>query len=103
MASACDALIGYDTYPHVDLHDRGYEAAGLLVRMLREEVRPVMALAKPPLMPHIVKQRTADGPMAEMMELAREYEHEPGVLRVSVSGGFAYADVPRMGMGIVVV
>jgi microcystin degradation protein MlrC len=62
-----------------------------------------MALAKPPLMPHILCQRTADGPMAEMMALARAAEQEPGVLRVSVAGGFAYADVPRMGMGVLVV
>lgn len=100
MVASCDALIGYDTYPHVDLHDRGREAAHLLVRMLREEFRPQMALAKPPLMPHIVRQRTAEGPMAEMMMLAREAERDPGVLRVCVAGGFAYADVPRMGMGI---
>ncbi|MCC2668097.1 MAG: MlrC domain protein [Armatimonadetes bacterium] len=103
MVSSCDALIGYDTYPHVDLNDRGREAAGLIVRMINGEVRPVMALAKPPLMPHIVRQRTAEGPMAEMMALARDAEEEPGVLRVSVAGGFAYADVPRMGMGILTI
>lgn len=103
MVSACDALIGYDTYPHVDLHDRGYEAASLLYHSIKENYHLTMALAKPPLMPHIVRQRTAEGPMAELMDLAREFEHEPGVLRVSVAGGFAYADVPRMGMGIVVV
>lgn len=103
MVSSCDAMLGYDTYPHVDLNDRGREAAGLLVRMLREDLRPTMALAKPPLMPHIVKQRTADGPMAELMALAREAEQAPGVLRVSVAGGFAYADVPRMGMGVLAV
>jgi microcystin degradation protein MlrC len=103
MVSSCNALIGYETYPHVDLRERGREAAGLLVRMLRGEVQPVMALAKPPLMPHIVRQRTADGPMAELLAIARELEREPGVLRISVAAGFAYADVPRMGMGIVVI
>lgn len=103
MVSSCDALIGYDTYPHVDLHDRGREAAGLIVRMLNGEVRPTMALSKPPLMPHIVRQRTADGPMAELIALAKEAETQPGVLSVSIAAGFAYADVPRMGMGILVV
>ncbi|MFN3649579.1 MAG: M81 family metallopeptidase [Armatimonadota bacterium] len=102
MVSSCDVLIGYETYPHVDLHARGREAAHLIVRMLREDLRPRMALSKPPLMPHIVRQRTADGPMAELLALARAAEREPGVLRVSVAAGFAYADVPRMGMGIVV-
>lgn len=103
MVASCDVLIGYNTYPHVDLNDRGREAAELIVRMLRGEIQPTMALSKPPLMPHIVKQRTADGPTAEMMALAREAEQEPGVLRVAFSGGFAYADVPRMGSGVVVI
>lgn len=103
MVSSCDALIGYSTYPHVDLHDTGQEAAALLVRMLRDGVRPVQALAKPPLMPHIVRQRTSDGPMAELLALARAAERGVGVLRVSVAAGFAYADVPRMGMGVVAI
>lgn len=107
MVASCDLLLGYETYPHVDLHDRGREAGHLLVRMLREEFRPTMALAKPPLMPHIVTQRTAEGPMAELLQLARKAERRerrvegpPQRLRVSVAAGFAYADVPRMGMGI---
>ena len=100
MVAASDALIGYNTYPHVDLFETGREAAGLLVRHLRGDLAPVMSLAKPPLMPHIARQRTADGPMAELMALARAAEQRPGIARVSVAGGFAYADVPRMGMGV---
>ena len=103
MVSSCDALIGYQTYPHVDLNARGRDAAALIVRTLRGEVRPVMAFAKPPLMPHIVQQRTASGPMAELEALSREAEKRPGVLSVTVAAGFAYADVPRMGMGVVAV
>jgi microcystin degradation protein MlrC len=103
MVASCDALIGYNTYPHVDLRDCGAEAACLLHRMLAGEIRPMMALTKPPLMPHIVRQRTADGPMAALMRMARQAEGRAGVLRVSVAGGFAYADVPRMGMGILAI
>jgi microcystin degradation protein MlrC len=103
MVSSCDALIGYQTYPHVDLNARGRDAAALMVRTLRGEVRPTMALAKPPLMPHIVQQRTVSGPMAEMAALAREAERQSGVVSVTVAAGFAYADVARMGMGIVAV
>ncbi len=103
MVAACDALLGYNTYPHVDLYATGLEASRLLVRILRGEVHPVMSLAKPPLMPHIVRQRTADGPMAELMSMARGAERVEVVLRVSVAGVFAYADVPRMGMGVLAV
>jgi len=34
-----DAIIGFDTYPHVDMAERGREAADLIVAMLRGEVR----------------------------------------------------------------
>src|SRR5262249_49464593 len=103
MVSASDALIGYNTYPHVDLFNCGREAARLMAKILAGEAQPAQALAKPPLMPHIVRQRTEDGPMAELMTLARAAERRPGVERVSVAAGFPYADVPRVGMGILAV
>src|SRR5207253_2673616 len=103
MVASSDALIGYNTYPHVDLFDCGLEAARLIPRIIDGEIRPVMALAKPPLMPHIVKQRTADGPMAELLAMARAAERRAGVVRVSVAAGFAYADVPRVGMGVLAI
>ena len=37
--AACTAIIGYDTYPHVDMAERGREAADLMVRTIRGEVR----------------------------------------------------------------
>jgi microcystin degradation protein MlrC len=36
MFDNCDALVGYRTYPHVDMADTGARAARLLDRMLRE-------------------------------------------------------------------
>src|SRR5581483_8920511 len=41
--------------------------------------------------------------LAEMMALARAAEKRAGVERVSVAAGFAYADVPRVGMGVLAV
>ena len=44
-----DAIIGFDTYPHVDMAERGREAADIMVAMLRGEIQPVMALRQLPL------------------------------------------------------
>src|SRR5262245_7093279 len=41
MADHADALVGYQTYPHVDQRERGLLAAELLTRMIRKEIRPV--------------------------------------------------------------
>src|SRR5258708_39839250 len=49
MVRACDALIAYRTNPHLDQKERGMDAARLMARTLRGEVRPTMAAAFPPL------------------------------------------------------
>jgi microcystin degradation protein MlrC len=99
MAEQADILVGYDTYPHVDLRERGRECAALLARTLRGEVRPALALSKAPLVPNILRQATEAGPMATLIALAHAAEAEPGLLSVSVTAGFPYADVECLGLG----
>jgi len=41
MAELSDVIIGFDTYPHVDMRQRGIEAAQLMARIVRGEVKPV--------------------------------------------------------------
>mgnify|MGYP003338311104 FL=1 len=40
MAALATALVGYRTYPHIDMAETGRRAAGLLDKLLREK-RPV--------------------------------------------------------------
>ena len=98
-----DALIGYDTYPHTDQVERGLEAGTILNRMLRESLRPVMVLARRPLLPHILCQSTENGPMAEVIAAAHAWERKPGIVSVSVTAGFPYTDVPQAGFAVLVV
>lgn len=103
MAQAADALIAYRTNPHLDQRERGLEAARLMSRTLRGEIRPTMRAAFPPLAINIERQRTADSPCREMYALADEIAARPGVLTDSVTLGFPYADVAEMGTACVVV
>lgn len=103
MARWPDALIGYDTYPHVDQVERGLEAGALLTRMVREPLRPSMALARRPLLPHILSQATDEPPMSAVLEVAHAREARPEVLTASVFAGFPYTDVPDAGLAVVVV
>ncbi|MCC7491535.1 MAG: M81 family metallopeptidase [Fimbriimonadaceae bacterium] len=103
MAALADALIGYRTYPHVDLRARGVEAARLMERTLSGAVRPVCAIAKPPLMPHIMTMLTASGPAAEVLAVADQERAERALLSTSVAFGFAYADLPHLGLATVAV
>ena len=103
MVAACDAVIAYRTNPHLDQHDRGDEAATLMARMLRNEVRPTMAAAFPPFAVNITQQGTSEYPMRTVCEEADRIRGLPGVLSVSPVMGFPYADVPEMGAAVIVV
>ena len=103
MAETATALVGYQTYPHVDQRERGLLAAELLTRAIRGEVRPVCHVAKPPMILNLLGQDTARGPMRGLMAKARTVEGRPGILSVSLMAGFPYADVPEMGPSVIVV
>lgn len=102
MVEAADILVGYDTYPHVDMADRGEEVINLLVRVLRDGLNPAMALVKPPMLPTSQRMMTSHHPMATIMRLAHEIEGRPGVLNVTFSGGFPLSDTEETGVSCVV-
>jgi microcystin degradation protein MlrC len=103
MVAACDALLAYRTNPHLDQRQRGHEAALLLARTLRGEIRPTLAAAFPPLAVNIACQASAEPPCRPLFERAEEMRARPGVLSNSLLLGFPYADVPEMGAATVVV
>ncbi len=101
--AAADAIIGYDTYPHVDMAERGREAADLIARTIRGEVRPVGAIRTLPLFWSAACQVTAHPPIDEAFRLAHEIERRPGILSVTISTGFPWSDIPNMGASVIVV
>jgi microcystin degradation protein MlrC len=103
MVDACDALIAYRTNPHLDQRQRGLDAAQLMARTLRGEVRPVQAAEFPPLAVNIVAQHTAEPPCRPLYERADALLAQPGVLSNSLLLGFPYADVAEMGAATIVV
>ena len=103
MVAACDATIAYRSNPHLDQKQRGLEAAALMVRTLKGEVKPTQAGAFPSIGINIERQSTFAPPCLPMYELADEMLEEPGVLSNSVVLGFPYADVEEMGAAFVVV
>jgi microcystin degradation protein MlrC len=103
LVDHCDLAVAYRTCPHVDQRECGRRAAALLVRLLRGQVRPRQALAKPPLILNIMAHDTSREPLRPFMEAARDLEREPGILASSLLPGFAYADVPQMGPSVLVV
>ncbi len=101
--AAATAIIGFDTYPHVDMAERGREAADLIVRVIRKEVHPVMVIKHIPLFWSVATQVTAHPPIDEAFRLIHAAEQRPGILSITLATGFAWADVPDMGPSLIVV
>jgi microcystin degradation protein MlrC len=100
---AARIAVAYRTCPHVDQFECGQRAARLLVRTIRGEITPFIAVAKPHLMVNIMTHNTAAEPLRWFMQQARDLERQPGILAASLLPGFAYADVEQMGPSVVVV
>jgi microcystin degradation protein MlrC len=100
---AATAIFGFDTYPHIDMAERGREAAEVMVRTLRGEIRPVMAFEQMPLFWSTPTQVTAHPPMNEVLDRVHELERRPGMLSMSIATGFTWADVPDVGPSVIAV
>jgi microcystin degradation protein MlrC len=102
LVNNCEIIIAYDTYPHVDMYERGMEAAALLAEMLEDhELRTVVG--KVPLLSCPLAQATAEPPMRDLQAKALQLADEAGMRRISLLPGFAYSDVERAGFSVLVV
>ncbi len=103
MCEMSDALVGYQTYPHVDQRQRGSHAAGIAAQAASGKARPTQALCQLPLLIHLLAQETDREPIRRILAQAQFHESSPGVLAASVLAGFPYADVEKAGASCVVV
>ncbi len=98
----CNALIfGYKTYPHVDMHEQGTRAANALLDVVGGAELFVRTVRLPMLL-RSINMRTAEGPMADVVEFARTHEGQ-GVTSVSPHSGFPYSDTECSGAAVSVV
>ena len=102
MAEHSDAIAGYQTYPHVDMHGTGLRVGRALIAKLEGRARPTMASGRAPMLPHVMRQGTDDTPNREIQARCREMEAQ-GALCASVFVGFPNADIRDAGLSAVVV
>jgi microcystin degradation protein MlrC len=102
MVDNVDVFVGYDTYPHIDQYERAEEAAKLLSQIIQGEIKPTMAMARPNMMPAVIACQSDLYPMKHLYDMAHEIEDDGSAITVTVTGGYAYADKPEMGMAVLV-
>jgi len=97
------AVVGFDTFPHVDMSERGREAVEIMLATVRGEISPVGAIRQLPLFWATRKQVTAQPPMDDVIRRVHEIEQRPGIVCVTIATGFAWSDVPDVGASVIVV
>jgi microcystin degradation protein MlrC len=102
IVDVCDVLISYDTYPHVDMRERGREAASQLAAVLGGRALHTR-IAKIPILACPLAQATAQDPMQGLQRRAAGRAQANELDRICIVGGFAYSDVERAGMSVLVV
>ena len=103
LTDAADAVFVLKTYPHIDSEEIGMVAARCIVETIKGSFTPTQALKKPGIMSASIYQASAYHPMKVIYDRCREWEQQDKVYCVSVAPGFAYADVPDVGMSIIAV
>ena len=96
-------IVGYDTYPHIDLNERAREAVRLLADTIAGRIRPTMGFAAPPLMPVPQAMFTGKPPFKTLFDRAFALEATDEALSITIAGGFAYADSPVTGVSFIVI
>ncbi|MDF1586683.1 M81 family metallopeptidase [Marinimicrococcus flavescens] len=100
MVEATDMLIAFLTNPHVDMYERGVEAAAAM-RELLAGTRTKKAFVKLPILPPSVSLLTARGPYADAIRRGQESVGGP-IMNVSICGNFSLADSPKNGISVTV-
>jgi microcystin degradation protein MlrC len=101
MVEHATALFAYDTYPHIDQYERGYEAAKVMAATLRGDVKPVMKLMQLPVLSPCLQ--TAKDPVRSIMKVVHAKENEAGVISISFLHGFPWADIFEAGCSVLAI
>ncbi|MBI1353591.1 MAG: hypothetical protein GC160_04540 [Acidobacteria bacterium] len=104
LVELSDVLITYKDNPHLDTKQRGIQAAKIMAGIVRGEIHPVQAIARPPMIVNIVYQDTFHAPYKPITDESRRLEREnPKILAASVPGGYQWSDVYNIGPSAIVV
>ncbi|MCC6587670.1 MAG: M81 family metallopeptidase [Bryobacterales bacterium] len=103
MVALSTAIVGYKTYPHVDMFETGEKAAGIIVRTLKGELQPKMAFAKLPLIIAAENSQTHRGQMHKLRQMGDELEHTGKVESISLFPTQPWMDIDEMGTSVVAV
>jgi len=96
MLRQVNGLAIYHTYPHVDFADTGRRAAEFLVRLLKEELRPIIARVVIPALVRGNELITESGCYGKLIREAQRLERDGRTLAAGIMIGNPFTDVPEL-------
>ncbi len=104
MAEMSDIIVTYRTYPHIDQYEIAIEAADLLKRTLKRDIRPRCYVIRGQMLDGADHGRTTfPGPMTQALSVAKDLCEHKDVLSVSIAAGFPWVDILETGPSVVIV
>jgi microcystin degradation protein MlrC len=100
MVDSADVLVGFRTYPHVDMAETGRRAAVQLDRLMTRRAPFAKAFRRLPFLVPIAWQSTQDLPARGIYQLVAEIERD-AVSSTSFFFGFPAADFPGCGPTVI--
>ena len=107
MVRHATAMVGYRTYPHVDMAATGSRGATLLDRVIREKRPLYKAFRQADFLIPLVWQCTLAEPTKGVFDLLDDIEqgsasHNQGIVGITHTPGFPPADIAQCGPALVV-
>jgi microcystin degradation protein MlrC len=99
LLESLSGVVAYRTFPHVDMYERGFEAGRMLQRIAENNSASKVVFRKLPLITSPLVQGTSNDPMRQIITATDKVGHRS---RSFITPGFAYSDVSRAGLSIMV-
>lgn len=103
MLTHADAVVVYHTYPHNDFYETGQRAARLLLRIVREDLRPVTAMVRIPALVRGDEMITETGLIGHRIRECQAIEASESGLSAGMFWGNPFTDVPDLSSNSLVV
>jgi microcystin degradation protein MlrC len=104
LASLCDVMVSYRTYPHIDQGETAKRCAALIAQTLNGDISPMVSVARSPQLDGVDHGRTTSpGPMLDVIAQADALCERHGFFSASINAGFPWADCYDAGPSALIV
>jgi len=103
MQKNTNAIVGYKTCPHIDTYQTGKSAAKLIIKTIKNKIKPRVTLQKIPMITQAENHLTDRGVFKKLILKTKILEKKINILSVSIFAMQPWLDVKEAGWSIIVI